>query len=118
MNNLDLLIRFGAALAVGLLIGLQRQFALADPRRELALGVRTFALCSVSGFASVLLSDVLATPSVFAAVLFILGLMITAGYFRDVSAGRPGLTTRVAAVLTIVLGALAPCMAISLWSRP
>ena len=107
LNDLDLLIRFAVALAVGLLIGLQRQFALGDPRRELALGVRTFALLSIAGFASLLLADVFKSPAVFASVLVVLGLLVAVGYFRDVSAGKPGLTTRVAAVLTVVLGALA-----------
>jgi uncharacterized membrane protein (DUF4010 family) len=40
-------------------------------------------------------------------VLAIVGTLVAVGYFREVSAGRPGLTTRVAAVLTVVLGALA-----------
>jgi uncharacterized membrane protein (DUF4010 family) len=107
MNDLDLLVRFAVALAVGLLIGLQREFALGDPRRELALGVRTFALLSASGFASLMLADLLESPAVFAAVLAVLGLLIAVGYFRDVSSGKPGLTTRVSAVLTVVIGALA-----------
>lgn len=107
MNDLDLLVRFAVALAVGLLIGLQREFALGDPRRELALGVRTFTLLSAAGFTSVMLTDLLGSPAVFAVVLSVLGLLVVAGYFRDVSAGKPGLTTRVAAVLTVVLGALA-----------
>jgi uncharacterized membrane protein (DUF4010 family) len=107
MNDLDLLVRFAVALAVGLLIGLQREFALGDPRRELALGVRTFTLLSAAGFASLLLADSMGSPAVFTAVLAVVGLLIAAGYFRDVTAGKPGLTTRVSAVLTLVLGALA-----------
>ena len=107
MNDFDLLIRFVVALAVGLLIGLQRQFALGDPRRELALGVRTFTLFSAAGFASVVLSDLMGSPAAFAAVFSVLGLLVAVGYFRDVSSGQPGLTTRVAAMLTSVLGALA-----------
>ncbi len=107
MTDLDLLGRFAVALGVGLLIGLQRQVALAKPRQELALGVRTFALCAVSGFASALLSNAEGSPAVFAAVTAILGLMIAIGYFRETSSGRPGLTTRVAAMLTLLLGALA-----------
>lgn len=107
MTDLDLLGRFAVALGVGLLIGLQRQSALGRPRHELALGMRTFALCGVSGFASALLSDAEGSPAVFAAVVGILGLMIAIGYFRETSSGRPGLTTRVAAVLTLLLGALA-----------
>jgi uncharacterized membrane protein (DUF4010 family) len=107
VTDIGLLGRFIVALGVGLLIGLQRQFALGSPRRELALGVRTFALCSVSGFAAALLSDEAGSPAVFAAVLGILGLMIAVGYFRETSSGRPGLTTRVAAILTLLLGALA-----------
>jgi uncharacterized membrane protein (DUF4010 family) len=107
VTDLDLLGRFAVALGVGLLIGLQRQSALGGARKELALGVRTFALCSVSGFASALLSDATGSYAAFAAVLGILGLMIAVGYFRETSSGRPGLTTRVAAVLTLVIGALA-----------
>lgn len=107
MNDLDLLVRFVVALAVGLLIGLQRQFALGDPRRELALGVRTFTLFSAAGFASVALSDLMGSPAAFAAVFSVLGLLVAVGYFRDVSSGQPGLTTRAAAMLTVVLGGLA-----------
>jgi uncharacterized membrane protein (DUF4010 family) len=107
MNDLDLLLRFAAALAVGLLIGLQRQFALGDPRRDLALGVRTFALFSAAGYSSVVLSDLMGSPAAFAAVFSVLGLLVAAGYFKDVSSGKPGLTTRAAAMLTVVLGGLA-----------
>jgi uncharacterized membrane protein (DUF4010 family) len=107
VSELEILGRFAAALAVGLLIGLQRQFALGTSRRELALGVRTFALFSVAGFASAMLSTLADTPVVFGASFVVLGGLVVAEYVRQVSSGRPGLTTRVAAMLTMLIGALA-----------
>lgn len=107
MNDLDLLIRFGAALVVGFLVGLQREFASDNRNREIAAGVRTFALLGAVGFCAALLSELAKAPAIFAAVLAVLGVLFAIGYFLDASGGSPGLTTKVSAVLTVIIGALA-----------
>lgn len=107
LNDLDLLIRFGVALVVGFLVGLQREFASEEPDREIAVGVRTFALLAAIGFAAALLSDMSKTPTIIAAVIGILGILFSISYYQDASRGSPGLTTKVSAILTVLIGALA-----------
>jgi uncharacterized membrane protein (DUF4010 family) len=107
LNDIDLLVRFGAALVVGILVGLQREFASDDPGLEIAAGVRTFALLGTVGFCAALLSDLAKAPAIFAAVFAVLGVLFAIGYFLDASKGSPGLTTKVSAVLTVLIGALA-----------
>lgn len=72
-DALDLFVRFGAALAIGLLIGLQRQFAwVHDPPEEdeeLFAGARTLALVALFGAVSAHVAEVLDEPLVFGAAL-------------------------------------------------
>ena len=52
--GLDIFFRFAVALFIGLLVGLQREYAFADPDKELFGGVRTFALMGLIGGAPAL----------------------------------------------------------------
>ena len=62
MQHTDLFYRFGAALVIGILVGLQREYAYEEPTQELFAGVRTFALMGLSGCAAALLSDAMQSP--------------------------------------------------------
>jgi uncharacterized membrane protein YhiD involved in acid resistance len=49
MTSADLFLRFGLALAIGFMIGLQREYAFQSAKRELAAGERPFALMGIAG---------------------------------------------------------------------
>ncbi len=54
-----LFLRFGVALLIGILIGMQREFSFSrGDEREHTAGIRTFALISLCGCASAFISDI------------------------------------------------------------
>jgi uncharacterized membrane protein (DUF4010 family) len=109
-DPLDLFVRFGAALAIGLLIGLQRQFAWVheppEEDEELFAGARTLALVALFGAVSAHFAEVLDEPLVFGAALLAIAAMVAIAYFWGIQEGGHGMTTEVAALLTFSLGAL------------
>jgi uncharacterized membrane protein (DUF4010 family) len=105
METVLLFQRFGAALAIGILIGLQREYALGGEDQELLAGVRTFALMSLTGCAGALASDVLNSVWPLVAVFVVIGMLMTAAYFLDAIRGGVGLTTEIAALLAVLVGA-------------
>lgn len=56
MESTDLFLRFGVALAIGFLIGLQREYAHGGPAREIIAGERTFALFGLADVDAITLS--------------------------------------------------------------
>jgi uncharacterized membrane protein (DUF4010 family) len=110
MDELSLFYRFGVALFIGILIGLQREYADEAEGRPAGThfaGVRTFALIALAGCTGALVADLLDSPLIFAALLLLMGGLIGVGYMHTSAAGRVGITTEVAAVITILVGALA-----------
>lgn len=103
-----LLGRFGAALAIGLLIGTQREFQhrREDKATSLYAGIRTFPLVALAGGMGAYLSALFDGPWVLAAVLLVVGAMAVAAYRAGVAQGNVGLTTEVAAMVTALAGAL------------
>jgi uncharacterized membrane protein YhiD involved in acid resistance len=57
-----LLFKFGTAMFIGILTGLQREFALEEKHREVVGGIRTFVLISLTGCAAAFISDTLTSP--------------------------------------------------------
>ena len=110
-QDISLFFRFGIALLVGVLVGLQREYAFGDENdkgRRLFAGVRTFALMGLLGCGAALVSDTLASPWPLVATLIIIGAFLAVGYSIDASKyGKVGLTSEVTAVLIILIGALA-----------
>lgn len=109
--DLNLFYRFGVALFIGILIGLQREYVsdvheISESRSEMFAGVRTFALMALSGCTAAMLSDLLGSPWIFVGVIFPLGLLITVGYFVTAWRSDAGMTTEFAAFATILAGAL------------
>lgn len=98
--------RFGVALAIGFLVGLQREYAHGGPEREISAGERTLALMGLTGCAAAFVADELGTPWAFVGIIVPLGLLIAASYVVTSWRGDVGLTTEVAALLTILAGAL------------
>ncbi len=99
---------FGTALALGALIGLERE---QRKRRDGGgnAGLRTFILLTQVGAIGGYLSVRLAMPWILAAAIVVTGALVAAGYVVAVRE-RPedaGLTTELAAVVACLLGAMA-----------
>lgn len=107
-ENLEILERLGVALALGLLIGLERGWERRElPEGERVAGFRTFGLISLLGGVTVLLAPN-SRALLFASVAAVLGVVVAAGYWRESERSKDiGLTTTVAELLAFALGALA-----------
>lgn len=106
MGQIDLFYRFGAALVIGILVGLQREYAHEDPDQEMFAGARTFALMGLAGCTAAFAADILAEPWAFVGIVLLLGVLITIAYVFGARRGEVGLTTEVSALVTILAGAL------------
>ena len=98
----QLIISLGAALAIGLLIGIERERNKGQGLRRAAAGVRTFTLIALAGAISLELGGLPA----FLVVAGVVGAFAALSYFRSLRRD-PGLTTEVAMMVTLLLGALA-----------
>ena len=99
--------RLGLALAVGLLIGLERGWherAAAEGSR--VAGIRTFALIGLGGGLAALLTGP-AIGLAFGLVFAGFAALMIAAYRGEIRPGEVGATTTVAALVTFLLGALA-----------
>jgi len=106
MDTTATIARFGLAFVIGILVGLQREYAHQQAERGLFAGARTLALIALAGCAAALLTNLAGTPWVFIAALLSVGGLIAISYFVSASAGDIGLTSEVAAVLVFLIGAL------------
>ena len=106
--SLDDLMRVGMALAVGLLIGLERGWHQRDlPEGHRVAGLRTFALIGLLGGLSGLLAQRWGA-AILVAVLLVVALLVLAGYIVTARMHRVmGLTTAMAAITTFLVGVLA-----------
>ncbi|HKQ14078.1 MAG TPA: DUF4010 domain-containing protein [Steroidobacteraceae bacterium] len=98
----QLIVRLGAALAVGLLIGIERERSKGHGPRRAAAGVRTFTLIALAGAISLELGG---RPA-FLVVAAIIGAFAAISYVRTFRRDA-GLTTEVAMIVTVLLGGLA-----------
>ncbi len=92
--------RFGIALGVGLMLGVER-----EREKGTFAGIRTFPLISLMGCAAAMLGDHFA-PWSFVVSFAILAAFVLASYIVTGSAGAPGITTEIASLLVFVYGAL------------
>lgn len=113
MAQHTLFYRFGVALFIGILVGLQREYAseeafesLSERHREMFAGVRTFALMALAGCTAAFAAELLASAWAFVIIVLLMGVLITVGYFITSWRGDVGMTTEIAAVVTILAGAL------------
>ena len=101
-NGIEALPQFLTSLAVGLLIGLERE---RNPSAK--AGLRTFALVAMFGTLTALLATKTGTPWLIAAGLLAIAIMIVAAYFNTPNAANdPGTTTVIALLLSYGLGAM------------
>lgn len=108
MDQDEIILRLGLALAVGFLAGIERGWrSRAEPEGERAAGLRTFALIGLSGGVWALLGRAFG-PIAFAAGFIAFAAAITAFRWRETQKeGTFGATTLVAAMLTFGIGAYA-----------
>ncbi|MCS6806149.1 MAG: MgtC/SapB family protein [Acidobacteriota bacterium] len=106
VSQIELFYRFGVALFIGLLIGLQRQYSRERSEHEMSAGVRTFTLIALAGCAAALSADTWKAPVIFMIALGVIGALLMAGYVVGSRRGEIGLTTEVSALITFLCGAL------------
>ena len=105
-EHTNLFYRFGAALIIGILVGLQREYASDDHDEEMFAGVRTFALMALIGSLAAMMTEELASPWVFVGLVLVVGILIAIAYFVSAWRGDMGLTTEISALVTVLSGAL------------
>jgi len=107
-DQIELFYRFGIALLIGLLVGLQRQYAnLQENQEESAFGgTRTFALLGLLGCTAAYLAGQMQSVVVFPVIIAIAGGLIMVSYLATTRTGNLGMTTEVAAVVTMLAGAI------------
>lgn len=95
-------IRLAVALGIGLLIGIERERRKGEGTTRAVAGIRTFAVVALLGAVSVILDDGILLAVACGGV----ALFASISYYRSPQED-PGLTTEIALLLTLLLGALA-----------
>src|SRR5262245_5043846 len=104
MFDFDLALRFGAALGLGLLLGLER-----ERKRDAELlfgGIRTFALISLLGALGAYLERELNQGWLLLATFVALSGLVIVSYASTAARGEFGITTEVSALVAFIVGAL------------
>jgi uncharacterized membrane protein (DUF4010 family) len=99
-------LRFVVALALGFLVGLERESAKVGHRGRIVGGVRTFPIISLYGFACAWLYQTGATV-VLPVGLLSIGFLTVVSYYDKMKEGFFGATSEISALLTFAVGALA-----------
>ncbi len=111
---------FLIALAIGALVGIEREKKKSSDGGQGFGGIRTYTLFALIGAASVYLSTTLALDWAFPVALGCVGAAMVASYLRDnrSAPGAQGLTSEMAAIAVCLLGAMsvagAPALAVAL----
>ena len=104
MFDLELAFRFGAALGLGLLLGLER-----ERKRDAELlfgGVRTFALIALLGALGAFLERELNQGWLVLAAFLAVSALVVVSYTTTAARGELGITTEISALLAFIVGAL------------
>ncbi|HAE48270.1 MAG: hypothetical protein CMO30_27535 [Tistrella sp.] len=98
-----------SALAIGALIGFEREKHKADEHLQGALGLRSFIIAALAGAVGALMTRAIDSPWPLVAVLLAVSGVVVASYVVEVSLDprKSGATTELAAVATTALAALA-----------
>jgi uncharacterized membrane protein (DUF4010 family) len=102
-DPLILVLRFGAALGLGVLIGLERERT--QPETRFA-GVRTFGLISLSGAMAAYVDVELGRPSLALVLFAAVAALVVVSAVTTAQRGDIGITTEVSALLAFLLGFL------------
>ncbi|MGE5314755.1 MAG: MgtC/SapB family protein [Acidobacteriota bacterium] len=99
-------LRFTVALALGFLVGLERESTGVERKSTVFAGVRTYSLISLYGFACGWLYHINVALALPVGMISIASLVLLS-YYAKLRGGRLGWTSEVAALLTFLVGALA-----------
>src|SRR5215831_9838087 len=100
MFDLDLALRFGAALGLGLLLGLER-----ERKRDAELmfgGVRTFALIALLGAVGAFIERELDQGWLIIAAFVAISALVIVSYATTAARGELGITTEITALLAFI----------------
>ncbi len=106
MTELAIIGDFVLALALGALIGLEREYARYKKHAHDYAGIRTFPLIALFGALSAFLGDIL-NPWILVVSILLMGVLIIVSYFVLSRKKYSGATSEVAGFLTFFLGILA-----------
>lgn len=104
MFDLDLALRFGAAIGLGLLLGFER-----ERKRDAELlfgGVRTFALIALLGALGAVIERQMGQSWLIIAAFIAVGALVVMSYATTAARGEVGITTEISALLSFIVGAL------------
>ena len=104
MFDLDLALRFGAALGLGLLLGFER-----ERKRDAELlfgGVRTFALIALLGALGAFVERQMGQSWLIIAAFIAVAALVVMSYATTAARGELGITTEISALLAFIVGAL------------
>ena len=104
MFDLDLALRFAAAIGLGLLLGIER-----ERKRDAELffgGVRTFALIALLGAVGAFMERALNQGWLIIAAFVALSALVIVSYATTAARGELGITTEISAMLAFIVGAL------------
>jgi uncharacterized membrane protein (DUF4010 family) len=100
-----LFLRFGVALLIGILIGMQREFSFSKgEEREHTAGIRTFALISLCGCGSAFISDITHSILPLVAMIGVFGVIFAVTQYADTLNERSGITGEVSALIALICG--------------
>lgn len=106
MDQLELALRFGSALGLGVLLGLERERT--KSQEHSFAGVRTIGLIALAGALAAYFDEPLGLPWLALLVFGALALLVVVSYAVTAARGELGITTEVTALLAFLLGWL--CM--------
>ena len=104
MFDLDLALRFAAAIGLGLLLGIER-----ERKRDAELffgGVRTFALIALLGAVGAFMERELNQGWLIIAAFVALSTLVIVSYATTAARGELGITSEISAMLAFIVGAL------------
>jgi uncharacterized membrane protein (DUF4010 family) len=101
-----LFFKYGISLAIGILMGMEREFSTGHEGRERPAGVRTLALIGLLGCLAAHVSGLTRSLIPLAACLGILGAFLTARSLAEPGGARSGLTTGISALVGFLAGVL------------
>jgi len=101
-----MIINYLVALALGLLIGLEREYARYQKRGHDYAGIRTFPLISLAGALSAYLGELISVYVLISGILVVGGLVIAAYFITNKSKKYTGATSEVAGLLMFFIGVL------------
>jgi uncharacterized membrane protein (DUF4010 family) len=107
VDFIDAVTSFGVALGLGLLVGMQREYAKRRDQEDLFGGARTFALIAFVGALSTSLSTLADTPLVLSTFAIGIIVFLAIGYVSSAREGHLGVTSEIAALIVFSAGALA-----------